>query len=89
MVYILGLFLKNKFNVLFSINKLFGIGKHIAQLILNDLNISFNFRVKNLTQNITIRILKWIDSNKILIKNSLKQKILSSNKLLKSYKKFI
>lgn len=81
MIYILGLYLKTKFNVLYSICRLFGVGKHIAQLIFNDLNISFHCRVKNLTQNTVIKILKWIDLNKILVKNSLKQKMLSKNRL--------
>jgi len=64
--------LKSNSNVISSIGKIYGIGYHIVKLMLNDLGISNNSRIKDLTQNIVIKILKWIDFNKILIDNNIK-----------------
>jgi ribosomal protein S13 len=83
MIYVLGFYLKEDSIALFSLSKLCGIGKHITKLIFNDLNISYNIRVSNLSQNILINIIKWIDTNKILIKNSLNNKSLHDFSKLK------
>ena len=89
MANILGINLKNNSKALYSITKLYGVGIYITKLMFNDLNIGHDCRVKDLTQNILVKILKWIDKNKIIVENSLKQKInLDINKLksIKTYR---
>ena len=39
-----------------------------------------------MTQNILVKILKWVDKNKILVESSLKQKIVANINKLKSIK---
>ena len=86
MVYILGTNLKNNSKALYSIQKLYGLGNHITHLMLNDLNIGCDVRLKDLSQNILVNILKWIEKNNVLVENSLKQKVLSDINKLKSIK---
>jgi small subunit ribosomal protein S13 len=86
MVYILGTNLKNNSKAVYSIQKLFGLGNYMTELMLNDLNIGKDCRVKDLSQNTLIKILKWIEKNKILVENALKQKIALDISKLKSIK---
>lgn len=76
MIYILSVYLQNDLNIIQGLKKLFGLGFHIARLIINDLNIGFCSRIKDLNQNIVIKILKWIELNKVFVETSLKQKIM-------------
>jgi len=64
--------LKRNSNIVSSISKIYGVGHSIARLILNDLGISNYSRIKDLNQNVIIKILKWIDFNKVLIGDSIK-----------------
>lgn len=86
MVYILGTNLKNNSKAIYSIQKLYGLGSYMTGLMLNDLNIGKDCRVKDLSQNTLIKILKWIEKNKILVENALKQKITLDISKLKSIK---
>jgi small subunit ribosomal protein S13 len=89
MVYILNVNLKGSSKVLHSISKLYGFGIHLSNLMLNDLNIGYNCRIKDLNHTTVIKIIKWVEKNKIVIESSLKQKItLDINKLkyIKTYR---
>ena len=89
MVYILNVNLKSSSKVLHSISKLYGFGIHLSNLMLNDLNIGYNCRIKDLNHTTVIKIIKWVEKNKIVIESSLKQKItLDINKLkhIKTYR---
>ena len=86
MVYVLGVNLKNNSKVVYSISKLYGIGNHISKLMLNDLNIGKDCRIKDLSQNVLIKILKWVEKNKIILESTLKQKIILDINNLKSIK---
>jgi small subunit ribosomal protein S13 len=89
MVYILNVTLKNSAKVLHSLTRLYGFGFHLANLMLNDLNIGHDCRIKDLNQGTIIKIIKWVEKNKIMIESALKQKIiLDINKLkyIKTYR---
>lgn len=90
-MYILNVYLKNNSIALHNISKLLGIGNHIAKLIFNDLNISFNTRVNCLTHNVLVNIVRWIDQNRILVENSLRHRSLkkiSNSRFVKIYRNF-
>lgn len=74
MLYILGILLKNNSNALQGISQLCGVGIHMTKLIFNELNIGLSCKIRNLTQSIVGKMLKWIETNKILINNYLKHK---------------
>jgi len=86
MVYVLGVNLKNNSKAKYSIPKIYGIGYPMALTIFNELNLGHNLRTKDLTQNILVKILKWVDKHKILVESSLKQRIISDINKLKSIK---
>jgi small subunit ribosomal protein S13 len=89
MVYILNVNLKGSSKVSHSISKLYGFGIYLSNLMLNDLNIGYNCRIKDLNHTTVIKIIKWVEKNKIVIESSLKQKItLDINKLkyIKTYR---
>ncbi len=86
MVYILGVNLNDNSKVIPNLAKIYGIGNNMVRVMLNELNVSSNCRVKDLTQNLLVKILKWVDKNKILVESSLKQKISSDISRLKSIK---
>ena len=54
--------------------------------MFNELNLGHNLRIRDLTQNILVKILKWVDKNKLLVESSLKQKIAFDINKLKSIK---
>jgi small subunit ribosomal protein S13 len=82
MVYIFNINLKGSSKVLHSLVKLYGFGFHLSNLMLNDLNIGNNCRMRDLNQGTIIKIIKWVEKNKIVIESALKQKtILDINKL--------
>ena len=86
MVYILGVNLTENSKAIYSITKIYGVGNSLAKIIFNELNIGINLRTKSLSQNTFVRILKWLDKNKVLVENSLKQKIYNDINKLKSIK---
>jgi small subunit ribosomal protein S13 len=86
MVYILGVNLNDNSKVIPNLAKIYGIGNNMVRVMLNELNVGSNCRVKDLTQNLLVKILKWLDKNKILVESSLKQKISSDISRLKSIK---
>ena len=88
MVYILNVNLKGSSKVLYSLAKLYGFGIHLAYLMLNDLNIGYNCRTKDLNQSTIIKIIKWVEKNKIVIESALKQKIISDINKLKNIKSY-
>ena len=88
MVYILNVNLKNSSKVLHSLAKIYGFGLHLTCLMLNDLNIGLNCRIKDLSQTNIIKIIKWVEKNKIVIESALKQKIISDINKLKYIKTY-
>ena len=88
MVYILGTNLNNNSKSIYGIAKLYGLGCYTTKLMLNDLNIGNDCRIKDLSQNNLVKILKWIEKNKVIVENSLKQKIVLDINKLKSIKTY-
>jgi small subunit ribosomal protein S13 len=88
MVYIFNVNLKGSSKVLYSLAKLYGFGIHLSLVILNDLNIGHNCRIKDLNQNTVIKIIKWVEKNKIIIESVLKQKVTSDINKLKHIKTY-
>ena len=86
MVYILGVNLNDNSKVIPNLAKIYGVGNNTVYVMLNQLNIGLDCRVKDLTQNLLVKILKWVDKNKILVESSLRQKISSDINRLKSIK---
>jgi small subunit ribosomal protein S13 len=89
MVYILNVNLKSSSKVLYSLAKLCGFGVHLSNLMLNDLNIGYNCRVKDLNHSTIIKIIKWVEKNRIIIESALKQKIvfdINKLKYIKTYR---
>lgn len=88
MVYILNVNIKNSSKVLYSLTRLYGFGFHLVNVMLNDLNIGHNSRVRDLNQNTIIRIIKWVEKNRIVIESALKQKIVFDINKLKHIKTY-
>ena len=88
MVYIFNVNLKGSSKVLYSLVKLYGFGIHLSLVILNDLNIGHNCRIKDLNQNTVIKIIKWVEKNRIMIESVLKQKVTSDINRLKHIKTY-
>jgi len=86
MVYILGVNLNDNSKVIPNLAKIYGVGNNTVYVMLNELNIGLDCRVKDLTQNLLVKILKWVDKNKILVESSLRQKISGDINRLKSIK---
>lgn len=86
MTNLLGKDLNKNSIVLHSVSKVFGLGLHSSKIMLNDLNIGNNCRIKELNQNVFFKIVKWIEYNKILLDDALKYKTLSDIDKLKSIK---
>ena len=86
MVYVLGVNLKNNSKAMYSIAKIYGIGYQLSKTMFNDLNLGVDIRTKDLSQNVLIKILKWVDKNRILVESSLRQKISNDINKLKSIK---
>lgn len=89
MAFVLGKSLKKDCTFVFSLKNIYGIGFETSRILLNDLNIGFNIRVKDLKQENFIKILKWFEKNKIPIENDLRQFIalnINNLKLMKTYK---
>lgn len=88
MVYILNVNLKGCYKVSYSLAKLYGFGITLSHLMLNDLNIGHNCRIKDLNQSMVIKIIKWVEKNKILIESTLRQKITFDINKLKNIKTY-
>ena len=89
MVYILNLNLKSSSKTLYSLTKFYGLGNNLVHIMLNDLNIGFDSRIKDLNQEDIIRVIKWVEKNKVIIENNLKQKVffdVAKQKSLKTYR---
>ena len=85
-MYVLGVNLNDNSRIIFNLAKIYGVGNNMVSIMLNELGIGLNCRVKDLTQNLLIKILKWIDKNKVLVESSLRQKISFDINKLKSIK---
>ncbi len=89
MIFILGKNLKEHTKFCISLINIYGVGLKTSKIMLNDLNIGSNIRVKDLKQENFIKILRWFEKNKILIENELRQYVISNInnlKLLKTYR---
>nr|YP_010835023.1 ribosomal protein S13 [Cryptomonas gyropyrenoidosa]WFQ82698.1 ribosomal protein S13 [Cryptomonas gyropyrenoidosa] len=86
MTHLLGKDFNKNSIILHSLSKVFGLGKSLSKIMLNDLNIGNYCRFKDLNQNTFLKIVKWIEHNKILLDDVLKHKKLSDIDKLKSIK---
>ena len=89
MLYLLETKLPENKSIFFALTYVYGIGKKTSILICKKLGFSVNLKVKNITQDQYIDILKVIDSSQLLLSNELKKfKILTIKKLIsiKSYR---
>ena len=87
-MYILNVNLKACSKVSYSLTKLYGFGINLTYIMLNDLNIGTNCRVKDLNQSMVIKIIKWVEKHKILIESTLRQKITFDINKLKNIKTY-
>nr|YP_009577934.1 ribosomal protein S13 [Guillardia theta]QBJ06312.1 ribosomal protein S13 [Guillardia theta] len=88
MIFILGKNFNSDLKVINMLKHFYGIGHYMSEVILNDLNITKNCRVKDLNQNALVRIPKWIEKFKVDIEDTLKQKIALDIKRLKLNKSY-
>ena len=89
MLYILETKLPENKSIFFALTYIYGIGEKTSILICKKLGFSVNLKVKDITQDQSIDILKVIDSSQLLLSNELKKlKILTLKKLvsIKSYR---
>jgi small subunit ribosomal protein S13 len=89
MLYLLETKLPENKSIFFALTYVYGIGKKTSILICKKLGFSVNLKVKDITQDQSIDILKVIDSSQLLLSNELKKfKILTLKKLvsIKSYR---
>lgn len=89
MIYILETKLPENKSVFFALTYIYGIGEKTSYLICKKLGFSINLKIKNMTQEQSIDIIKIIDSSQLILSNELKKfKSLSLKKLIsiKSYR---
>lgn len=61
---------KNK-RIKFCLNQIYGLGYKVSDIIVNDLCIGKNIRLKDLDQTSHIHIYQWIDSNNFIVDDKL------------------
>ena len=91
MVYIFESELSKNKSILFAIASVFGIGRSNSLLFCKKLGFSKNLKVKNLTREQIIKLIKTIELSNLVISSDLKKlKALNTKKLIsiKSYKGF-
>ena len=89
MLYILETKLPENKSIFFALTRIYGIGKKTSFLICKKLGFSINLKIKNVTQDQLISIIKLTDSSGLVLNSELKKlKSLSLKKLIsiKSYK---
>jgi small subunit ribosomal protein S13 len=89
MLYLLETKLSENKPVFFALTQVYGIGNTISCQICKKLGFSLNLKVKDLTQEQTVEILKLVDSLNLVLNNELKKlKSLSIRSLIsiKSYR---
>ena len=89
MLYLLETKLPENKSIFFALTYIYGIGEKTSISICKKLGFSVNLKVKDITQDQSIDILKVIDSSQLLLSNELKKlKILTLKKLvsIKSYR---
>jgi small subunit ribosomal protein S13 len=89
MLYFLETKLSEHKSVYFALTKIYGIGQKTAFIICKKLGFSVNLKVKDLTQEQVVNMLKLIGSLNLTLNNELKKlKSLTLKKLIsvKSYK---
>lgn len=89
MIYLLETKLPENKSVFFALTYVYGIGKTTSYLICKKLGFSINLKIKYMSQEQSINILKIINSSQLLLSNELKKfKSLSLKKLvsIKSYR---
>lgn len=86
MVNLLGASFDSRIKVKFALSRIYGIGIQMASVVLNDLNLGYDLRIKDLTQQILANISRWFVKNKIFFGITLKQKIYEFIENLKNIK---
>ena len=89
MLYILETKLPENKSIFFALTRIYGIGKKTSFLICKKLGFSVNLKVKDITKEQQISILKLTDSIQLILNNELKKlKMVSVKKLvsIRSYR---
>ena len=89
MLYLLETKLPENKSIFFALTYVYGIGEKTSILICKKLGFAVNLKVKDITQDQSMEILRVIDSSQLLLSNELKKlKILTLKKLvsIKSYR---
>lgn len=73
MLYLLETNLSDQKSVFFALRKIHGIGKNMAFCICKKLGFSINLKIRDLSQEQIVEILKLIDSLELLLNNELKK----------------
>ena len=73
MLYLLETKLPENKSVFFALTKVYGIGIKTAGFICKKLGFSLNLKIKDLTQEQSLEILKLIDSLNLVINNDLRK----------------
>jgi small subunit ribosomal protein S13 len=72
MIYLLETELKNNKSILFAIKLIYGIGRSTSLKICKQLGFSSNFKIYNLSNEQTLKLLKLIEESNLVINNDLK-----------------
>lgn len=89
MVYILETELLEDKSIYFSLTKVFGIGQFQSFLLCKKLGLSHNCKLRNLTSDQVIKLIKFIENSNLLINSHLKKsKIMVTQNLvqIKAYR---
>lgn len=73
MIYLLETTLPDNKSVTFALAQVYGIGKTTSFLICKKLGFSLNLKIKDLTQEQVVELLKLIDSLNLILNNELKK----------------
>lgn len=88
MLYLLETKLPENKSIFFALTYVYGIGEKTSILICKKLGFSINLKVKDLTQDQFIDLIKIIDSSQLLLSNELKKFKISTLKKLVSIKSY-
>jgi small subunit ribosomal protein S13 len=89
MIYLLETNLPEKKSIFFALTYIYGIGEKTSFLICKKLGFSINLKVKDITQEQLVDILKTIEDSQLIFSNELKKlKMLTLKNLvsIKSYR---
>jgi small subunit ribosomal protein S13 len=89
MIYLLETKLVENKSIFFALQNIYGIGKFKSSLLCKQLGFSTNLKVKNLSEDQILKLLKLIENSNLFITSDLKKfklLIIKNLVLIKSYK---